>query len=140
MWEELPLFWDWLSEFVKSPRTAFATTSRLVAEQVYSQIGARPEYVPMVMLHTRGIRWRPSVNEVFVYKCSHPAFESFWSKLTKAATGSGLRLVFHSELQKAAGRPLKYSEIASFRAVVLMPRSARARVRRIPTPRQQKSS
>ncbi len=49
-WEELPAFWRLVAAFVSSPRTAMATKNRIVAEQVFFQTGARPEYVPLVML------------------------------------------------------------------------------------------
>jgi len=130
MYDELEKYWSWLKEFVSSPRVAFAVKNRLIAEQVYTQIGARPEYVPMVMLHTRGIVYNPHRiwSEVLVFRCSHPAFHPFRYALSKALKDTAgadahvlRRVVFHVDATAARGRPLSYEEMATYRAIVLTP-------------------
>eukprot|EP00929_Paragymnodinium_shiwhaense_P113912 TRINITY_DN82216_c0_g1_i1.p1 TRINITY_DN82216_c0_g1~~TRINITY_DN82216_c0_g1_i1.p1 ORF type:complete len:852 (-),score=80.66 TRINITY_DN82216_c0_g1_i1:76-2631(-) len=127
MWDELPEFWRWYGDFVTSERTVMSTKNRLIAEQIFVQTGVRPEFVPMVMLHLRGITYKPSQPETLIYKCSHPAFLHFRHILESMRTGAtqqGLdstELVFHVDLQAKLGRPLTFEEMASHRAIVLMP-------------------
>lgn len=118
-WDDLLTFWSWMREFAESPNTAIAAKNRLVAEQIHEQTGIRPEYVPLVMLHTKGITYQPASSEVLVFKCSHPAWPHF-KHLLKRAAGDHSSLLFHDEALGRQG-PLSYRQMASFRAVVVMP-------------------
>eukprot|EP00927_Polykrikos_kofoidii_P009567 TRINITY_DN13999_c0_g1_i2.p1 TRINITY_DN13999_c0_g1~~TRINITY_DN13999_c0_g1_i2.p1 ORF type:complete len:603 (+),score=57.71 TRINITY_DN13999_c0_g1_i2:247-1809(+) len=128
-WNDLHMYWSWVRDFMESPVTAIATKNRLIAEQIYRQTGARPEYVPMIMLHTRPATYTKSSSlsrAALVFKCSHPAHHNFRQHLYKAAVAKGkeftdpLRLDFHKEIIEEHG-PLKYADMAAYRLVVLVP-------------------
>eukprot|EP00927_Polykrikos_kofoidii_P009569 TRINITY_DN13999_c0_g1_i4.p1 TRINITY_DN13999_c0_g1~~TRINITY_DN13999_c0_g1_i4.p1 ORF type:complete len:606 (+),score=67.57 TRINITY_DN13999_c0_g1_i4:247-1818(+) len=128
-WNDLDTFWSWVRDFMESPVTAVATKNRLIAEQIYRQTGARPEYVPMIMLHTRPATYTKDSSlsrAALVFKCSHPAHKQFRGLLREAAATKetevtdSIRLDFHKDVLEKRG-PLSYADMAAYRMVVLVP-------------------
>eukprot|EP00927_Polykrikos_kofoidii_P021705 TRINITY_DN20465_c0_g1_i1.p1 TRINITY_DN20465_c0_g1~~TRINITY_DN20465_c0_g1_i1.p1 ORF type:complete len:841 (-),score=75.36 TRINITY_DN20465_c0_g1_i1:100-2622(-) len=128
-WRDLMTFWSWLRDFMESPVTAFTTKNRLIAEQIYAQTGARPEYVPMLMLHTRPASYTTESSQsraALVFKCSHPAHVHFRKILRMAGaskekeSANPIRLDFHKDVLEEHG-PLTYAQMAAYRMVVLVP-------------------
>ncbi|CAE7834353.1 unnamed protein product [Symbiodinium necroappetens] len=62
-WSELPLYWSMLHDFMASRKVTISWKHRLGAEQVFDQTGARPAYVPLISLHTDGLKYQPSKQE-----------------------------------------------------------------------------
>ena len=120
--DEVESYWEivrGVRPTLQGPRKGFTATSRITAEMLHWQAGFRVPYVPFLSFHITA-RYKPTREDLLFFRSSLPAAVPFLRVLRlieaeKRAAGE------HVGQVTAMTAAMSYTEIASFRAITMLP-------------------
>ena len=123
--DEVDNYWEVVRRVtptLQGPLKPFTATSRITAEMLDWQAGLRVPYVPFLSLHVTA-RYAPVQEDLLFFRSSLPAAVPFLRvlRLIEAEKRAAGERVGKVTAMSAMSKAMSYSEIASFRAVAMLP-------------------
>ncbi|CAJ1401029.1 unnamed protein product [Effrenium voratum] len=110
--QEVDAFWELVPAFKQTE--LLSATSRITAEMLDWQAGIRAPYVPCLSLHI-DTRYQPSKPKLLFFRSSLPGGAPFLRVLRL------IEAEMRQQLVDIMMKPMSFAEIASFRAVAMLP-------------------